>query len=1121
MLIKRYIGLFLILILISGCQIDVEQPIISEGLLDLSGWNFETDGIISLKGDWEIYWEQFISPEDFNDRNFSEPAGYIYAPAKWDNYIFQGEKVGGAGYATYRLQIHLSDSDQVLAFKLLTFSTAYKLWINGKLSASVGSIGKSRENMVAEYRPRLVVFRPDSDQLDIVIQISNFHHRNGGIWDTIEFGTGQQIVNKRDRSIAIDLFILGSLFIMALYHFFLFFLRKSDRSLFYFGTICLLWSLNAFVSGEIISTAFFQEIDFSLFLRIEYLSILLSMPLFAFFLNSLFPDEFHRWVLYITVLFFIVVNLIIIVTEETVFTHVNTLAIVFMVIFSLYQLYVLGHALRNQQMGAGWLIVGTISLLITGINDFLYIHFIIFTGSFRSLGLLFYIFSQTYVLSCRFSKAFFRVEEISNELVEKNKFLAQLDQLKDEFLANTSHELQTPLNGITGLAESMLKGAAGKISKQVEKNLSIIISSSNRLSRLVDDILDFSRLENRDLQLNRKSVDLRSLSELIVNIFQEANNKKTLKISNRVPSGLPAVFADDDRLQQILYNLIGNAIKFTDDGEINVTAKVDKGKVRVFVSDTGIGISQEQQERIFSPFTQVEPNVKGTGLGLGITKHLVELHDGSLQLHSQIGIGSQFSFTLPVSAEKPAEKSTQTHLMLEQVQEPPDSISTLSVEDGRYRIFAVDDDSVNLRVIANYLSLAQMNVEFFSNGQDVLTAINNGDLPDLILLDVMMPEMSGYEVCHSLRKEYTTSELPIVMLTAKNQVSDLIEGLKHGASDYLTKPFSGEELLARIQTQLRIKDSYLALRENKILKGELDLRKQTEFNLRAMEQKLSGYLNTLEDPILVVDEFNKICFNNYAFESEFPELNTPLLEQDLSVFLTEDDLDQWNNKEKIPSDSQGTTGHFRFLPFKFKANDSKNSIPTLLVANLELEDERYYIFLIRYTSFDKNRAIFGNSILEAVNAVSNNNKKLRALEESINELTPTLLLEHPNFIKDLRKIESDLTRLEYLLKNGKGRRKEDDRVLIVEMINLSLDLWTKTTQKTKSDLAKETGLWRIYVSKDGHERTQTLDRYMSLSTLPVYPRKKIILETVKFILNNCPDSSPEKEKLIKYTEEFS
>jgi len=483
----------------------------------------------------------------------------------------------------------------------------------------------------------------------------------------------------------------------------------------------------------------------------------------------------------------------------------------------------------------------------------------------------------------------------TQELERKNESLERLSQLKDEFLANTSHELRTPLNGMIGIAESMIDGATGQLSELQRKNLSLIFQSGHRLANLVNDILDFSKLRHKTIELQLQPVGLREIAEVVLPLSQPLIKNKELQLINAIPKDIPPAQADENRLQQILYNLVGNAIKFTEKGTVKISAVVVdppqppflrgeqsatslvppslegneqqsatslalvpplppqppllRGEYKeklgllgargdrtphlaITVSDTGIGIPEDKLDRIFESFEQGDGSTAreygGTGLGLAITKKLVELHGGEIRVESTVGVGSRFTFTLPVASGQVAVSDrsylscllrSQEEVNEEEGVEPilqtnqSESIKPLIQNPDisqQFKILIVDDEPVNIQVLINHLSLQNYSLTQASNGTEALAAIEQGFKPDLILLDVMMPRMTGYEACQKIREKFPANEVPILMLTAKNQVNDLVEGLSVGANDYLTKPISKTELLARIKTHLRLSNLNIA-----------------------------------------------------------------------------------------------------------------------------------------------------------------------------------------------------------------------------------------------------------------------------------------------------------------------
>ncbi|MDM8561389.1 response regulator [Candidatus Parabeggiatoa sp. HSG14] len=409
-----------------------------------------------------------------------------------------------------------------------------------------------------------------------------------------------------------------------------------------------------------------------------------------------------------------------------------------------------------------------------------------------------------------------------NQFELQNNELTKLDKLKDDFLSNTSHELRTPINGIIGIADSMIDGATGKLPTTAVENLSMIVFSGKRLSNLVNDILDFSKLKHKNIVLQIKPIEIKVVVDVVLILSQPLIGSNNIQLINNIEDN-PPVDADENRMQQILHNLISNAIKFTDSGTVKIYSAICNNFLMISVSDTGVGIPVDKVDTVFTPFEQGDGSIAreygGTGLGLSITKQLIELHGGEIQIQSIQGKGTTVSFTLPLSKTLIADYTSDLVTMLnrardlkpvelkiesedEELEKINSNIATNKNES--FHVLIVDDDPINLQVLENQLRLENYAITRALSGKEALNAVKSGTPFAIILLDIMMPKMSGLEVCKIIRETYPANQLPIIMLTAKHQVSDLVEGMQAGANDYLTKPFSKGELFARIRAHIQL-----------------------------------------------------------------------------------------------------------------------------------------------------------------------------------------------------------------------------------------------------------------------------------------------------------------------------
>ncbi|QUW21051.1 response regulator [Sporosarcina sp. Marseille-Q4063] len=453
-----------------------------------------------------------------------------------------------------------------------------------------------------------------------------------------------------------------------------------------------------------------------------------------------------------------------------------------------------------------------------------------------------------------------RLEKESAELqarksqAEAVESLKRADAIKDEFLAITSHELRTPLYGIIGIAESLRDGVEGEITNSMDRQLSMISSSGKRLTNLVNDILDFSKLKHNAIEVNMQQVKLYEIINIVLAICNPLVAGKPINITNKIQKSIPSVRADQDRLIQILYNLIGNAIKYTDHGDISVSAERLENQLKISIADTGKGIPESDLESIFNSFHQVDDTdlreVGGTGIGLSITKKLVELLDGKIEVISTFGVGSTFSFTLPIYEESVMEDEVASSVAADGFIDtfvpsaPIEKLPTHSNKGTSAKILIADDEPVNLQVLINNLSLEGYKVVAASNGEEVLSIVENEDF-DLLILDVMMPKLSGFEVTKELRTRHSLTELPILMLTAKTQLYDRVMAFEMGANDYLAKPCDKEELIARVETLINLSKLNKELTEinrslGEIVKERTSALEETNTNLLSVNEELKN-----------------------------------------------------------------------------------------------------------------------------------------------------------------------------------------------------------------------------------------------------------------------------------------
>ena len=392
-------------------------PLAQNGRIDLSSWNFKSEGPAALDGNWEFYWDRLYTPDRFQKKPQPEMNSTFYIPECWnEGYELNGETLDGKGMATFRLTVLGLPAGEQMAFQVPLMNTAYRLWANGRLISSNGRVGDSADISVPEFMPKTVVFGETSGQIELVLQISNFHHYNGGIWKSIRLGRVEGVFGEAQRQTAIDLFMIGAILIMALYHFGLFALRPNEVSPLFFGLFCLVVAFRIAIKGSAIFSDFFPGVSWELLLKLDYFTLFFGLPYYCAFINSLYPVEFSRRILNVIIVISVIYIAFTLLTPATIYPAYLSYYQIIMVLSSLYTLYALVRATINKREGARGVLAGCLIIIVTLVNDILYNQEIIHTGEFVGFGLLIMIFFQSYVLSAKFSKAFALVEQLSVHL---------------------------------------------------------------------------------------------------------------------------------------------------------------------------------------------------------------------------------------------------------------------------------------------------------------------------------------------------------------------------------------------------------------------------------------------------------------------------------------------------------------------------------------------------------------------------------------------------------------------------------------------------------------------------------------------------------------------------------
>ncbi|WP_158301961.1 ATP-binding protein [Paenibacillus mesophilus] len=793
---------------------------VRNGVMDLSEWNYEQNKRIKLDGEWEFYWDRLLTSDRFKQTGADKlsPSAFIKVPSQWNGKRIDGNVLPAHGVATYRMVLRNVPFDGVFAVKKTNIRFASTVYANGYKLFDDGKPSDKEAGYRAGNVPQIGFFPSGKGDVELIVQVANFDYANSGIPASLYFGEQSAMIAYQQKSKAHELGTFAILATLALIYVICFataaLYRNKDYSLLLFALFCIFYAIYNGLVGERVLLMYIPEISFELMFKIKDVCSMAGLIVLALYFYHLKKNMISlRYTQFVIVVLGIYVAMVA-VLPIPVYQKVEPFVIL---VYESMIFWLLFRTAFHHIKSAGNERLNSFLLYLAILCFALYsVDLILFSFSLKEnlwLGQFYMIAFNLIILFrivLRFFEAYHTVDRMKNQLL-------RLDKIKDDFLSDTSHELKTPLNAIVNITDTIIRGVEGPVTDKQAHNLAIVMESGRRLTYLVNELLDYSKMKHGDIALYRSRIDLKAVVDSVIHIHLFLLGGKRVALVNKVPDHIPEIDADGNRLIQILHNLIGNAVKFTEHGEICVSAEVIRDKVEVRVADTGIGITEQMRERVFDAFEQAAASGTeygiGTGLGLSITKKLVELHGGRIRVDSSPGQGSVFSFTMPLS---PAAGISQGQADESERPQPklPNEATIVYPQYPIYiagekeeTILVVDDDFANLQTMINLFRLEGYPVVAVNRGQMALDEL--AYKPDffLIVLDIMMPDMSGYEVLNRVRERFSSFELPVLMLTAKNRADDMAVSMENGANDFVGKPFEAEELMARVQSLTRLKAS--------------------------------------------------------------------------------------------------------------------------------------------------------------------------------------------------------------------------------------------------------------------------------------------------------------------------
>ncbi|WP_152395979.1 hybrid sensor histidine kinase/response regulator [Paenibacillus guangzhouensis] len=829
----KYITIILLfLILLTGMRMTwssfftpSEAPRAVRGVIDLRGITLDTRSTYPLNGEWEFYPDKLLTHASTKEQQAHTQ--FLQVPGNW-NQAWANTSDSSYGYGTYRLRILVDPLEQPVSLWIKGIEASSAVEINGIASGGIGSVTSD----VGSYEPMNVSYRPSYEgngttEIELLIRVANFDDPYyGGIEKSIRFGAQAGIDYVRWYSIGFQLVTFIILLVHSVYALILFLFSRRESTLFIVVLLTMLVGTQIVVSHDHL-LLLWLPINYTWAIKIRLLSMMwqtfLILLVFRRFTTAN-PKSRSVQIYTVALIAYSVVTIAAAAPLVQSTVHFGIFWVLYLFPLA-WLVYVIGKMTTDKLDD-----VDNIFLILSATAILSNILWGLW-NAYREFNIVYYPIDMIAILigfSTYWFKKFFRNVRANTLL---NEQLTQADKLKDQFLANTSHELRTPLHGIMNIAQNIVTKEQAQMSDSTRRDMELLITVSRRMSHLLGDLLDVARLKEHRIVLSQEPIKIQAVAPGVIAMLQFLTEGKPVHFRMDIADSLPPVLADEKRLVQILYNLMHNAIKYTNEGTIVISAEIRGEHALVHITDTGVGMDKATLERVFLPYEQGSYGIqdgRGLGLGLSICKQLVELHGGALTVQSEEGKGSTFSFNLPL-AEATLMSSTMSEpgpaplqgMMFRVNDASPASTmaaaaalewsaptipTPLSQSTERAHILAVDDDPVNLNVLVGILAAEPYYITTVSSAREALYQLRAKPW-DLLITDVMMPQMSGYELTQHVREHYSVSELPVLLLTARSQPADIYTGFLSGANDYVTKPVDALELKYRIRALITLKQS--------------------------------------------------------------------------------------------------------------------------------------------------------------------------------------------------------------------------------------------------------------------------------------------------------------------------
>ena len=676
------IGSFLVTLLFFISCNAVSQPEARQGVLDLRNYDIRSEGPLKVKGEWSFFWNRLIDPLSKTDTT----AIMVPVPSAWNQLEEVVPGIRSKGYATYQLRILVHPEMENLALRFTEVFSASGYYLNGKNIGLNGLPGTNKFQSVFGYTPTMHVFSVKDYILDLLVHVSNFEHRSGGLRGSVELGTPMQVMSASANRQYRDFFLMGAFLVMGIY-FLGMFLTRSELYKLFFALVCLVMFYRILVlSDSMLNRG--DWISGISRLRLEYLSFDLLVPLIILMIRFLYPNDFPEKVFRIILWICGLMIVLVIFSPVSLFTQVFPYYMIFVMIASVAVIYVLALAWSRGRTYAPGFAIGIGIAALGAVNDMLFILDVVETGPVSHYTMFLFLLTYALIFAASTSKEVLRNRQISDEILKQNAELVGILHLKDREMEEWSeelawyredlqinkqelkkesdlrnriltilgHDIRAPLGYTKQMVDLLISGDNNAHEKK--EMLRLLSGNTHAILTLLENLVYWGTSQTGGLRSRAVQASVKRIVEETVEVYDLPLRDKKIELHLDIPDDMD-VFADEDHLKLVLRNLMSNSIKFTKSGgKIRIMGEVDVpgNERRIIIEDNGVGFPPVilkqllNDEELYS--TEGTRKEKGTGIGLKLSKELLDLNKGKMEIESEVGKCTCFTLILPHHSSK-------------------------------------------------------------------------------------------------------------------------------------------------------------------------------------------------------------------------------------------------------------------------------------------------------------------------------------------------------------------------------------------------------------------------------------------------------------------------------------